>query len=89
MLASRPSCLCLGDYALASCVFAPCVYMQRQRQETSRQAMEEKVQRVYERGKNQISMIDMASIETRMRANKQEGKQVRKQANKQKGKQAS
>ena len=51
--------------------------------------MEEKVQRVYERGKNQISMIDMASIETRMRANKQEGKQVRKQANKQKGKQAS
>jgi len=45
------------------------------------------MQRVYERGKKQISMIVMASIETRMRANKQEGKQVRKQANKQKGKQ--
>ena len=38
----RPFCLRLGDHALALCVLALCVYMQRQRQETSRQAMEGK-----------------------------------------------
>ena len=38
-----------------------------------------KVHRAYERGIKQISMIDMASRETRMHANKQEGKQARKQ----------
>ena len=37
------------------------------------------MQRAYERGIKQISMIDMASRETRMQANKQEGKQARKQ----------
>ena len=38
----RPFCLRLGDRALALCVIAPCVYVQRQRQETSKQAMEGK-----------------------------------------------
>ena len=38
----RPFCLRLGDCALAPYVLTPCVYMQRQRQETSRQAMEGK-----------------------------------------------
>ena len=44
----------------------------------------ENVQRVYEREIKQVSMIYMASIETGMRANKQEGKQARKLTNKQK-----
>ena len=35
------------------------------------------MQRAYERGIKQINMIDMTSIETRMRANKREGKQAR------------
>ena len=35
-LPPRPFCLRLGDHALAPCVLAPYVYMQRQRQETSR-----------------------------------------------------
>ena len=38
----RSFCLRLGDRALAPCIPAPCVYMQRQRQETNRQAMEGK-----------------------------------------------
>ena len=38
----HPFCLHLGDYALAPSVLAPCVYMQRQGQETSKQAMEGK-----------------------------------------------
>ena len=38
----HPFCLCLGDHALAPCILVSCVYMQRQRQETSRQAMEGK-----------------------------------------------
>ena len=37
------------------------------------------MRRAYERGKKQISMIDMASKETRKQPNKQKGKQVRKQ----------
>ena len=37
-----PFSLRLGDRALAPSVLAPCVYMQRQRQETSRQEMEGK-----------------------------------------------
>ena len=36
------------------------------------------MQRAYERGIKQISMVDMASKETRNQANKREGKQVRK-----------
>ena len=39
----------------------------------------EKMQRSYERGIKKISMIDMASKETRKQANKREGKQARKQ----------
>ena len=42
MLTSAPFLLDLGDHALAPNVLAPCVYMQRQRQETSKQAMEGK-----------------------------------------------
>ena len=38
----RPFCLRLGDRTLIPCILARCVYMQRQRQETSRQAMEGK-----------------------------------------------
>ena len=38
----RPFCLRLGDRAVAPSVLAHCVYMQRQRQETSRKAMEGK-----------------------------------------------
>ena len=38
-----------------------------------------KMQRACERGIKQISMIDMASKETRKQANKSEGKQARKQ----------
>ena len=41
--------------------------------------MEGKIQRAYERGIKQISMIDMASKETGKQANKQEGKEARKQ----------
>ena len=37
-----PFCLCPRDRVLAPCVLAPCVYMQRQRQETSIQAIEGK-----------------------------------------------
>ena len=37
-----PFCLRLGDHALALYVLAPCVYVQRQKQETSKQAMERK-----------------------------------------------
>ena len=38
----HPFCLHLRDCALIACVLAPCEYIQRQRQETSRQAMERK-----------------------------------------------
>ena len=38
----HPFCLCLGDRALAPCVLTPYVYMQTQKQKTSRQAMEGK-----------------------------------------------
>ena len=39
----------------------------------------EKMQKAYERCIKQISMVDMASKETRKQANKREDKQVRKQ----------
>jgi len=58
----HPFCLHLGDHALAPSVLTPCAYMHRQRQETSRQAMEGNAERAYERGMKQINMIDMASI---------------------------
>ena len=41
------------------------------------------MQRAYERGIKQISVIDMASKEIRKLANKQEGKQANKKENKQ------
>ena len=37
------------------------------------------MQKAYERGVKQLSMIDMASEEPRKQANKREGKQARKQ----------
>ena len=37
------------------------------------------MQKAYERGIKKISMIDIASKETRKQANKREGKQARKQ----------
>ena len=40
------------------------------------------MQRSYERGIKQISMIDMASKETRKQKNKRERKQARKQTSK-------
>ena len=74
-LCLRPFCLCLGDRALSPSTFTPCVYMQRQRQELENKQWKEKMQRVYERSIKKISMIDMASKETRKQANKREGKQ--------------
>ena len=49
--------------------------MQRQRQEPTEKQWKEKMQRAYERGIKQISIIDIPSKETR----KQEGKQASKQ----------
>ena len=43
----RPFYLRLGDHALALSVFAPCVYIQKKRQETSGQAMEGKRRKVH------------------------------------------
>ena len=64
-----PFCLRLGDRALAPCVLAPCVYIQIQRQETSRRAMERK---------------DVKCIRRRHKADKHDrhGKQRSKKANK-------
>ena len=39
----------------------------------------EKMERAYERGIKQISMIDMESKETRKQANEREGKQAKRQ----------
>ena len=75
----RPFCLRLGDHALALYVLAPCVYMQRQRQEASRQVIEGKDAESISKGIKRISMIDMASKEKRKQENKREGKQARKQ----------
>ena len=66
----RPFCLSLEDHALALCVLAPCVYIQRQRQEPADKQWKENMQRAYERGIKQISMIDMVSKKTRKQANK-------------------
>ena len=41
--------------------------------------LKEKMQRAYERGIKQISMIDMTNKETGKQTNKQEGKEARKQ----------
>ena len=41
-LVPSPLCLHLGERALAPYVLTPCVYMQRQEQETNKQAMERK-----------------------------------------------
>ena len=46
----RPFCLRLGNPALTPGILAPCMYMQRQKQETSRQATEGTNARAYERG---------------------------------------
>ena len=78
-LISRCLCLCLfcfrlGDHALAPCILAPCVYMQRQRQETSRQAME---------GKDAKSIWKMHKEDKHDRHSKQRNKKASKQARRQ------
>ena len=75
-----PFCLCLGDFALAPSVLTPCVYTQRQRQETNRQAMEGKNAESKWEGIKQISMISMVSKEAKKQANRQ--KATGKKANK-------
>ena len=72
----RPFCLHLGDRALAPCVLAPYMYMQRQKQETNKQAMEGK---------------DAKNIWQRHKANKHGrlGKQRNKKASKQTRRQTS
>ena len=69
----------MGDRALALCILTPCVYMQRQIQETSRQAMEGKDAKSIRKGIRRISMIGMESKEARKQANKKKGNQARKQ----------
>ena len=76
MLAFMPFLLVLGRLCLSS---APCVYMQRKRQETSRQAMEGKEVKSIWKGIKWINMISMVSKEARKQANKKKGKQVEKQ----------
>ena len=71
----RPYYLRPRDRALVPCVLSPCAYMQRQRQETNKQAMKGK---------------DAKCIQRRHKANKHDrhGKQsTRKQANKREDKQ--
>ena len=76
----RPFCLCLGDHALAPRVLAPCVYMQIQRQETSRQAME---------GKDAKSIWKRHKVDKYDRHGKQRNKKARKQAKRQTSKKAN
>ena len=75
-LCLHPFYLRLGDHALAPRVLTPYAYMQRQRQETSRQAMEGK---------------DAKSIRKRYKATKHDrlGKQRNKNASKQVRRQTS
>ena len=79
MLASSPFLLVLGRpcpisiYPHSMCVHA------KTKTRTRNKQWKEKMQRVYERSIKKISMIDMASKETRKQANKSEGKQARKQ----------
>ena len=73
---SHPHLFCLrsGDHALAPCVLTPCVYMQRQRQETSKQAME---------GKGAKSISKRHKADKHDRRGKQRNKEASKQARKQ------
>ena len=73
----RPFCLRLGHRALAPCVLTPCVYMQRQRQETSKLAMEGKVAK---------SIWKRHKANKHDRHGKQRNKKVRKQVRRQKSK---
>ena len=59
-----------------------CTYKGKQKKPANKQ-WKEKMQRAYKRGIKQISVIDMASKETRKLVNKR----TRKKTNKQKGKQ--
>ena len=77
----RPFCLCLGDRALAPYVLASCVYMQRQRQETSRQAMEGKdAKSIWKRHK--ADKHDRHGKQRNKKASKQAKRQISKKANK-------
>ena len=71
---SRPFCLRLGNRALAPCVLAPCVYMQRQRQETSIQAIE---------GKDAKKHMKWHKVDKHDRHGKQRSKKASKQVRKQ------
>ena len=77
MLASLPFCLHLGDSALASCTLALYVYMQRQRQETSRQAMEGK-----DAKRHKVDKHDRHVKQRNKKASKQARRQTNKKANK-------
>ena len=66
-----PFCLRLGDRALAPCVLARvCTCKGKDKKPTDKQ-WKEKMKRAHEGDIKQISMIDTASVETRMRVNKQ------------------
>ena len=72
-----PFCLHLGDRALAQCILTLYVYMQRQKQETSKQAMKEKdAKSIWKRKK-----ADKHDRHSKQR-NKKASKQARRQANK-------
>ena len=75
----RSFCLHLGDRALGPCVLAPCVYMQRQRQETNRQAME---------GKDAKSIWKWHKADKQDRHGKQRNKKASKQVRRQTSKKA-
>ena len=78
----HPFFLHLGDRALAPCVLAPCVYMQRQRQETSRQAMEKRDVQIMQYGYKVDKHTSKASITCGRRHDKQQDKQAKYKANK-------
>ena len=75
----HPFCLRLGDCALASSVPASCVHMQKQSQETRRQAME---------GKDAECIWRRHEVDKHDRHGKQRNKKESKQANKREDKQA-
>ena len=60
-----------------------CVHAEAKTKKLADKQWKEKMQRAYEKGIKQISMIDMASKEIRKLANKWEGKQANKKEDKQ------
>ena len=77
----HPFCLYLGNRALTPCVPTPCMYMQRQRQETSKQAMEGKAAKsIWKRHK--ADKHDRHGKQRNKKATKQARRQTSKKANK-------